>query len=207
MGRRGLAVWLRGGRRGPRSPTRYPSPIRRVGNRAGSSAVPAVKTGSGGYEPVWPSEFARSGAAALLGSDRAAQLNDRVMPRGATAGALAIAWSRQVLLLSDTLRSLDGKTASEAIAILVRSVSDLTGADTMRDTLVSELQNVPELAVREPGPRHVDVSAILGVRSRGSEDEEESSANAAPARRARSRSSSCETPRHRHYCYGVGCGS
>lgn len=53
------------------------------------------------------------------------------MPRGATAGALGIAWSRQVLLLRDSLRSLYGKTESKAIATLVCSVSDLTRADLM----------------------------------------------------------------------------
>eukprot|EP00170_Pyropia_yezoensis_P006594 contig_26917_g6615 len=41
---------------------------------------------------------------------------------------------------------VDGKTEFEAIATLIRKVSDLTLADTMRDTFVSELQDAPELA-------------------------------------------------------------
>lgn len=155
VGGRGPVAEFRGGRRGPRSLSCSRSPIRRVGDRAGSSGVPAVATGSSGYEPEWPSEFAPSGAVALLGSDRAAQLSDPVVPRGETAGALAIAWSRQVFLLRDSLRSVDGKTEFEAIATLIRKVSDLTLADTMRDTFVSELQDAPELAVREPSPCRV----------------------------------------------------
>lgn len=126
------------------------------------------------------------------------------MPRGATAGALAIAWSRQVLLLRDSLRSLYGKTESKAVATLVCSVSDLTRADLMRDTFFSEQPNGPDLAEREPSPRRVDVSAIVGVRSRDFDDEKEGPADVAPVRRVRSRSSSCETPCRRHCSYGVG---
>lgn len=86
----------RGGRdshRRARVASRTPSPPAVVGSkdRVVASAAATESFSAGGEEPVWPSEWARVGAVALLGADRVAAMTGRKVPRGPMAGALAVA--------------------------------------------------------------------------------------------------------------------
>lgn len=179
-----------------------PSPPRAapVSDRRGSRDYGVKTTGSGGHEPIWPSEWSRVGAVALIGSDRVATVAGRMVPRGATVGALAIAWSRQTGELEDVLRRVGGMTESEPVESLIRTVSRLTDARRILDGILAELQAALELAVRDVSPRRVDVGAILGVRRRASSgDEEKAPPGDVTVRRVRSRSSSFGDDRRRHY--------
>lgn len=97
--------------------SRSPSPPKEPGvvDRRGQGGQVPSSTGSGGHEPIWPSERARVGAVALVGSDRVASVADRLVPWRATVGAMAIAWSRQTSTLEDVLRRVGGMTESDAV--------------------------------------------------------------------------------------------
>lgn len=73
------------------------------------------------------------GAVALVGSDRLANVADRMVPRGAMVGAMAIAWSRQTSELEDVLRPVGGMTESDAVVCLIRTVSHLASAGCILD--------------------------------------------------------------------------
>lgn len=122
-----------------RSPTREARP---VGQRGHPESAP-VAAGSGIREPIWPPEWARVGAVALIGSDRVASVAGRLVPRGATVGAMAITWSRQTGELEDVLRRVSGMTESEAVESLIRTVSRLTDERRIHDGILAELQNAP----------------------------------------------------------------
>lgn len=157
-------------------------------------------TGSGGHEPIWPSEWARVAAVALIGSDRVSGVADRLVPRGATVGAMAIAWSRQTIELDDVLRRVSGMTESDAVESLILTVSRLSDADRILDGILAELRGAPEVAARGVSPRQVDVNAILGVRRpSASEDEAEASPDVSSGRHVRSRSSSFDADRRRRH--------
>lgn len=154
---RGSWTASRDDRQRKRALSRSPSPTRAapVSVRRGARDHGVTTTGSGGHEPIWPSEWARVGAVALIGSDRVASVADRVVPRGATVGALAIAWSRQTGELEDVLRRVGGMTESEAVESLIRTMARLTDARRILHGILAELQTAPELAVRDVSPRRV----------------------------------------------------
>lgn len=131
------------------------------------------ETVSGGSEPIWPSDFSRNGAVALMGGERASALDDRLVPRGATAGALALAWYVQMDKLRSSMPGIQGKTESQAIALLVRAASDANRASQVRNNFFVELDEASELAVRGPGAHLVDLNAILGICARCDDEEEE----------------------------------
>lgn len=151
---------------------------------------------------MWPSEWARTGAVALLGSSRVVTHDDRRLPRGASAGALAVAWSRQIVSLCDALLAVDGKTPAEAAASLTRVVLHVTRTDYVLERFNEEVARAPVLEERAPSPARIDVSAILGVHRRPAVDdgggmvEEEA---VVPSHRPRSRSSSFDEHRRRRY--------
>lgn len=88
---------------------------------------------------MWPSEWARTGAVALLGSSRVVTHDDRRLPCGASAGALAVAWSRQIVSLCDALQAVDGKTPAEAAASLIRVVLHVTRTDYVLERFNEEV--------------------------------------------------------------------
>lgn len=100
-------------------------------------------TGSGGHAPIRPSECARVGAVALVGSNRVASVCERLLPSGAPAEALAIAWSRQTGELENVLRRVRGMTESVAVECFIRTVSRLTYESRILDGILEELRAAP----------------------------------------------------------------
>eukprot|EP00170_Pyropia_yezoensis_P000584 contig_2872_g585 len=154
--------------------------------------------------------WARVGAVDLLGTDWVEELRERMVPRKATAGALAIGWSRQIGELEGALHRVSGMTAAEAVESLILKVARLKKVHYVRDSMLAELRSDPEVEVRDASPRRVDLNAILGVRRvdlnailgvrrRSVEEDDEKEPPVAPnVRHIRSRSPSYDGDRRRH---------
>lgn len=78
------------------------------------------------------------GPVALLGTDRVVELRDQMVPRGATAGALANAWSRQIGELEGVLHRVSGVTEAAAVESLILKVSRFIKVDYVRDSMIAE---------------------------------------------------------------------
>lgn len=139
-------------------------------------------------------------AVALLGTGRVEELRERMVPREATVGALALAWYFQIGELEGSVHRVSGMTEAGAVKSLILRVSRLTKVDYVRDSMLAELRSANEVKVHGASPLRVDVHAILGLRQRSVEDDDEEEAPMAPnVRHVRSRSPSFDEDRRHHY--------
>lgn len=137
---------------------------------------------------------------ASLGTDRVEELHGQMVPRGATVGALATAWSREIGELEGSLHRVSGMTEAEAGESLILTVSRLAKVEHVRHSMLAELRSAREVVVWDAIPPPVDVNATLGVRRRSVGEENEKEPPVTPnVRQTRSRSPSYDKHRHRHY--------
>lgn len=161
LGLRSSARWIEARRW--RSPSPSPVWLRGSPTASDSGGVGPVFVGDGSQELIWPSASDRTGAIALLGSVQVAELSERRVPRGATAGAVSIAWSRHVASLRDTLTRSNGLPLAEAADQLAKAVSAKTQSRSTREMFFRKFDRAPAEAVSRPDVLVLDVNAILGV--------------------------------------------
>ncbi|GAB0497117.1 hypothetical protein MMPV_008440 [Pyropia vietnamensis] len=147
---------------------RSPSPAQRVvAHRAGvvlgasSQAKRFVRTVA--VEPAWSSTWTRDRMVGLFGEARVAHLDDRLVPTGAVAGAMAVAWANQLDGLKAVLRSAHGKPTSEAIPLFVRGIASAGQVAALFHAFVRELALAPEAPRQTETPARINVRAILAA--------------------------------------------
>lgn len=126
---------------------------------------------------MWSSAWTRERAVASFGEARVATLDDRRVPPGANAGALAGAWSSHIDGRRNLLQEVDGKPTIDALLALVRSINRTIQVVFGYHAFTRELAQAPRVNEDPLGSDRVNIRALLGEGG-GAEGPDESRATA-----------------------------